>query len=123
MPARGAARKRKRSPVPLSPSLAGLGERIRAVRLEAGLSQSRLGRPHFTRAYVSALELGKIRPSMKALEFLAQRLGKHVTFFLEDAAEVRRREELVQGIRRVKELLARGEVRAALELVEHLAPD
>lgn len=123
MPARGAARKRRRSPVPLSPALAGLGGRIRAARTEAGLSQSQLGRPHFTRAYVSALELGKIRPSLKALEFLAQRLGRTVSSFLEDAAELRRREELEQGIRRLKELVARGELGAARELLDRLAPD
>lgn len=109
--------------MPLSPSLAGLGGRIRATRAAAGLSQSQLGRPHFTRAYVSALELGKIRPSMKALEFLAQRLGRTVSSFLEDAAELRRRDELEQGIRRLKELVARGELGAARELLDQLAPD
>src|SRR2546425_1883478 len=83
MPARQP--RRRRHPAPESSTVRALGERIRAARQAAHLSQTQLGKPHFTRAYVSAVELGKIRPSMKSLEFLAQRLGRPMSSFLEDA--------------------------------------
>ena len=84
-------RTRVRRPAPVSESLQQIGDRIRQARTEAGLSQAQLGAPHFTRAYVSAIELGKVRPAMKSLEFLADRLGKPASYFLEDAEADRRR--------------------------------
>lgn len=84
---------RIRRPPPIPPSLEHLGERLRKARSEAGLSQAQLGAPHFTRAYVSAIELGKIRPAMKSLEFMAGKLGKAAAYFLEDEEQSRRRRE------------------------------
>jgi transcriptional regulator with XRE-family HTH domain len=55
--------------------LATLGERLRQARLERGLSQDALAQPEFTKSYVSAVERGKARPSLKALELMARRLG------------------------------------------------
>lgn len=52
-----------------------LGERVRQARLRLGLSQAELAQPQFTKSYISAIEHSKVRPSLKALEFLAQRLG------------------------------------------------
>ncbi|MGH2499506.1 MAG: helix-turn-helix domain-containing protein, partial [Candidatus Limnocylindria bacterium] len=84
---------RRRRPVVASESLQGLGERLRRARAEAGLSQAQLAAPHFTRAYISALELGKIRPAMKSLEFVAAKLGKPLSHFVEDEREERLRRE------------------------------
>jgi transcriptional regulator with XRE-family HTH domain len=47
------------------------------------LSQAQLGSPYYTRAHVSAIELGKIRPAMKSLEHMAAKLGKAASYFLE----------------------------------------
>lgn len=79
--------RRRRDPVPDSAALRALGERLRAARHGAGMSQTQLGRPHFTRAYVSAVELGKIRPSVRSLEFLAHQLGRSASAFLDDEAD------------------------------------
>ena len=49
--------------------------RIRAARLAAGLTQQELAGDRYTKAYVSALELGHAKPSMAALDYLAPRLG------------------------------------------------
>ncbi len=96
MPIRG--RSRRRSPAPEGGALRGLGERIRAARTAAGLSQTQLGAPHFTRAYVSAVELGKIHPSMKSLEFLASRLSRPAASLLaDDGADAREAEALLSG--------------------------
>jgi len=48
---------------------------VREAREKAGLSQAQLGAPHFTRAYVSAVELGKISPGLKSLRHLATKMG------------------------------------------------
>lgn len=84
-----------------------LGERIRTARAEVGLSQAQLGAPYYTRAHISAIELGKIRPAMKSLEHIATKLGKPVSYFLEDAGVEKGRRELEFDVDRVLALAAR----------------
>ncbi|GAC1455319.1 MAG: hypothetical protein NVSMB8_00450 [Candidatus Limnocylindrales bacterium] len=115
-----AVRSRIRRPAPVSDSLQKLGDRIRQARLDAGLSQAELGTPHFTRAYVSAIELGKVRPAMKSLEFLADKLGKPVSFFVADEAGDRRRLERTAQLARANQLVAEGKPRDAIDLLEPL---
>src|SRR5689334_13658292 len=62
-----------------------VGARLRAARTRAGLTQRELAAPRYTKAYVSALENGLIKPSMAALRFLARRLGTVPEAFLADA--------------------------------------
>ena len=52
-----------------------IGERIRRMRQERGLSQRELESPGVTYAYISRLEAGTRRPSEKALRTLADRFG------------------------------------------------
>ncbi len=52
-----------------------IGARLKAQRLRAGLTQSKLAEGRYTKAYVSALENGLAKPSMAALSFFAGRLG------------------------------------------------
>ena len=61
-----------------------LGQKIRAARLEQGLSQRQLCGDVITRNMLSQIENGNARPSMDTLAFLAERLGKSVSFFLEE---------------------------------------
>ena len=63
-----------------------LGQRIRQARQEAGLSQRQLCGEEITRNMLSLIENGTARPSMDTLRYLAQRLGKPVGWFLEEAA-------------------------------------
>jgi tetratricopeptide (TPR) repeat protein len=121
VPAR--TRARRRSPAPVSESLERLGERIRKARTESGLSQSQLGDPHFTRAYVSALELGKIRPAMKSLEFLAAKLGKPVSYFVEDEKQERKRHERQLILARAGQLISQGAARDALAELNAIPDD
>jgi transcriptional regulator with XRE-family HTH domain len=62
-----------------------VGVRLRAARTRAGLTQRQLAEPRYTKAYVSALENGLIKPSMAALRFLARKLGTVPEAFLADA--------------------------------------
>lgn len=62
-----------------------LGQRLRQARLEAGLSQRQLCAQVITRNMLSQIENGSARPSMDTLRYLAERLGKPVSWFLEEA--------------------------------------
>jgi tetratricopeptide (TPR) repeat protein len=104
----------------MSESLKTLGDRLRRARVESGLSQAQLGAPHFTRAYVSALELGKIRPAMKSLEFLASKLGKPAGHFLEDEEQEKRRLERELDLKAAAALLSRPTAAEALTRVSKL---
>jgi tetratricopeptide (TPR) repeat protein len=72
---------------------ARVGTNIREVRTKLGLTQAQLASPEFSISYISAIERGKIRPSLKALSILAKRLDVPLTFLLEGspsgAAEAR----------------------------------
>jgi tetratricopeptide (TPR) repeat protein len=61
-----------------------VGVRLKAARIRAGLTQRALAEPRYTKAYISALENGLIKPSMAALRFLARRLGTVPAAFLAD---------------------------------------
>ena len=65
-----------------------LGEKIKQARLEAGFSQRQLCGEEITRNMLSLIEHGSARPSMDTLRYLAGRLGKPVSFFLEEEAVI-----------------------------------
>jgi tetratricopeptide (TPR) repeat protein len=52
-----------------------VGAKIRAARQALKYTQSQLAAKDFSVSYISAIERGQIRPSLRALEILAQRLG------------------------------------------------
>lgn len=118
MPTR--ARTRHRAPAPISESLQRLGERLRKARGEADLTQAQLGAPHFTRAYISALELGKIRPAMRSIEFLAAKLGKPVGYFVEDEGKERERKERELVLAHASQLISQGSAREAIAALSSL---
>lgn len=61
-----------------------LGKRLKAARLDAGLSQRQLCGEIITRNMLSQIENGTARPSMDTLRYLAERLGKPMAFFLDE---------------------------------------
>ena len=63
-----------------------LGKRLRQARLEQGISQRQLCGEMITRNMLSQIENGSARPSMDTLRYLAQRLGRPVSYFLEEGA-------------------------------------
>src|SRR6266478_2836767 len=65
---------------------ARVGSNIREVRTKLGLTQAQLAAPEFSISYISAIERGKIRPSLKALSILAKRLDVPLTFLLEGSS-------------------------------------
>lgn len=55
--------------------LRGLGGRLRSARRLAGLTQSEVAGERFTKSYISAIEHELVRPSLAALDYLANQLG------------------------------------------------
>ena len=51
-----------------------VGRRIRDLRCSRGLTQTQLAAP-LTKSYLSAVENGRVLPSLRALCFIADRLG------------------------------------------------
>ena len=76
-----------------------LAEKLKAARLEAGLSQRQLCGDVITRNMLSQIENGSARPSMATLGYLAQRLGKSISYFLEDQAVVSPNLEIITQAR------------------------
>jgi transcriptional regulator with XRE-family HTH domain len=64
-----------------------VGERLRRLRLERGFSQRDLSSPGVSYAYISRIEAGARRPSVKALRMLAQKLGVTAEY-LETGSEI-----------------------------------
>ena len=63
-----------------------LGQKIKDARLEAGLSQKALCGDVITRNMLSLIESGRAKPSMQTLRYLAEQLGKPISYFLEEDA-------------------------------------
>lgn len=69
-----------------------VGERLRRLRLDSGLSQRELAAPGVSYAYISRIEANTRRPSVKALRLLAPKLGVTVEY-LETGSDVREADE------------------------------
>lgn len=63
-----------------------LGQKLKAARLEANLSQRQLCEEIVTRNMLSQIENGTAHPSMDTLRQFAARLQKPISYFLEDEA-------------------------------------
>jgi tetratricopeptide (TPR) repeat protein len=57
-----------------------LGERVRQLRVAAGMTQTELAGDRFSKEYVSQIERGKTRPTQETVDWLAARLGVDPSF-------------------------------------------
>ena len=98
-----------------------LGQKIRQARLEAGMSQRQLCGDVITRNMLSQIENGSASPSMATLRFLAERLGKSVSYFMEEQVVTSSNQQLMEQLRRS---FAAGDwVSAADYLKDYRGPD
>ena len=98
-----------------------LGEKLRQARLEAGLSQRAVCGDVITRNMLSQIENGAARPSMATLQYLANRLGKPISFFLEEQIVL---SPNPQVIARAREAYANRQYEQVLQiLVGYREPD
>lgn len=80
-----------------------IGGKLKAARLEAGMSQRQLCGEVITRNMLSQIENGSAQPSMDTLRRLAARLGKPVSWFLEEQAVTSPNLEIMQAAREAME--------------------
>lgn len=69
-----------------APASDSLGARVRAARRERGLSQAQLAGAELTKGFISQLESGLVRPSIRSLQVIANRLGRSLDYFIGDEA-------------------------------------
>src|SRR6266498_3388544 len=87
-----AATNTRRSPRPGN----RLGERVRQLRVAAGLTQTDLAGDRFSKEYVSQIERGKTRPTQETIQWIAARLGVDASFLASGvSADERARVEAV----------------------------
>lgn len=98
-----------------------LGEKLRQARIEAGMSQRQLAGEEITRNMLSQIEHGTAHPSMKTLRYLATKLGKSVSYFLDEGPIVSPNQGVMESARRLYD--ARDPAGAAVVLEGYLSPD
>lgn len=98
-----------------------LGQKIKAARLEAGLSQRQLCGEVITRNMLSLIESGRAKPSMDTLGYLAAQLGKPVGYFLDGEAVTSPNQQIMEKAR--QEFCAGGYRQALEALQEYRQPD
>lgn len=89
-----------------------LGDRVRELRLQRGLTQEELAGSRFSKEYLSQIERGVSRPTRTTIHWLAERLGADPTFL---ETGVGGELELLE---RAEELLERQEYAAVCEVLE-----
>jgi transcriptional regulator with XRE-family HTH domain len=124
MAARRKVRQRKKGPI--DPRL---GERVRALRVAQKMTQAQLAGDDFSKGFVSLVETGRTRMSLRAAAIVAERLGVSLSVLLADEDSPRGRigieDTLNSAIKRTEELedyalKTRSELRLALAAVRQL---
>src|SRR5262245_28206095 len=65
---------------PAVPRGSRMGDRLRQLRVSAGLTQTELAGDRFSKEYVSQIERGKTQPTRETIKWLASRLGVDPSF-------------------------------------------
>ena len=92
-----------------------LGEKIRQARLEAGMTQRQLCGDDVTRNMLSQIENGSAQPSMGTLTRFAARLGKPVSYFLQEDAVCSPNQERMEA---AQQAVQQGAGADALEILK-----
>jgi transcriptional regulator with XRE-family HTH domain len=102
---------------PVEPGSETLGQRIKRLRKERGMSLAKVVGGDFSRAFLNQVELGRAQPSTRVLRVIAGRLGTQVDYLLEGRLPDLDRE---LALERARLLLMRGYARRALAALEHV---
>src|SRR5579884_1217131 len=100
-----------------------IGQRIRAARQERGMSLAQVGGDDLTRSFLSLVELGRSRISLRALAIVAERLELPISYFLGDISASQA--EIVEfTLDHAEVALARGKPGECLHAIEDVeVPD
>ncbi|MEV5409304.1 helix-turn-helix transcriptional regulator [Thermopolyspora sp. NPDC052614] len=99
-----------------------VGQRIKTVRRQRGLSQAQLAHPELSDSYVSLIESGKRTPTPAVLELLAAKLECSLTYLL-NGVTAEQMEEIEVGLRFARLALENGEVEEARARFAELRAD
>jgi tetratricopeptide (TPR) repeat protein len=99
----------------------GLGERLRTLRANAGLTQTELAGDRFSKEYVSQIERGKTRPTQETIEWLAERLGVDPGF-LASGVSADERGRIETALARAEALIQNHEYPDALGEFQKIRP-
>src|ERR1700690_2594238 len=102
-----------------APRAPRLGERLRQLRVSAGLTQTDLAGERFSKEYVSQIERGKTRPTDETVGWLATRLGVDAGF-LANGVSTDERGRVESALARVEALLETDSVTEAAEEIANL---
>jgi tetratricopeptide (TPR) repeat protein len=94
-----------------------LGERLRQLRVSAGLTQTELAGERFSKEYVSQIERGKTRPTRETIEWLAERLGVDADF-LANGVSSDQRGRVEAALSRAEALIQAGQDAEAVDEFE-----
>jgi transcriptional regulator with XRE-family HTH domain len=92
-----------------------LGQRIRRLRHERGMTLQQVAGNDFTRAFLNQVEMGKSQPSTRLLRVIADRLGAPIDYLVDGSVRMLDRELAVE---RGRLALLHGDPKLALALVE-----
>jgi len=105
---------RQRAKGPIDPVL---GQRVRALRVARQMTQAQLAGDDFTKGFVSLLETGRTRVSLRAADILARRLGVSASDLVRNAEpSLSTANEL--ALTRAEAELGAGRPEAALDLIQ-----
>jgi tetratricopeptide (TPR) repeat protein len=109
---------RQKAKGPIDPHL---GARVRALRIARGLTQEQLAGPDFSKGFISLVETGRTRISLRAAQVLATRLGVLVVELMVDSTE-RSQLAIEIDLTRAETELRAGRADAALDLLRSVRP-
>jgi transcriptional regulator with XRE-family HTH domain len=95
-----------------------LGQRIRRLRQDRGMSLAKVSGGDFSRAFLNQVEMGRSQPSTRVLRVIAGRLGTEVDYLLEGRLPAMERE---LALEKARVLVARGHARRALSALGSVA--
>src|ERR671930_2772382 len=100
-----------------------LGERLRQLRVAAGMTQTELAGDRFSKEYVSQIERGKTRPTRETIKWLAEQLGVDAGYLANGVSSdersrvdsaLARAEALIEGRRNHEAIQQFEEIRSAV---------
>src|SRR3989442_8876226 len=98
-----------------------LGERLRQLRMAAGITQTELAGDRFSKEYVSQIERSKTRPTRETIEWLAERLGVDAGF-LANGVSADERGRVDAALARAEALLEGRRNAEAVEEFDRILP-
>jgi tetratricopeptide (TPR) repeat protein len=98
-----------------------LGERVRALRISSGLTQTQLAGERFSKEYISQIERGKTRPTEATIEWLAKRLGVEPAY-ISSGISTEERTKVEAALERAEALAQAHRYEEAIEVFREARP-